>query len=115
MEPTCVFCRIVAGEESADVLYRGESLSAFRDDNPQAPTHILIVPNRHIESLREVEEEDRELLGRLLLRARRLAEEVGVAGAGYRLVLNVGAQAGQSVNHLHLHLLGGRSLRWPPG
>ncbi len=115
MGPTCLFCRIVAGEEPADVLYRGEQLTAFHDDHPQAPVHVLIVPNEHFGSLREVGEEDVRLLGALFLRAQKLAQELGVEEDGYRLVLNVGAQAGQSVQHLHLHLLGGRRLRWPPG
>lgn len=115
MGSTCLFCRIVAGEEPADVLYRGEQLTAFHDVHPQAPVHVLLVPNEHVESLREVGEADIRLLGELFLRAQVLAQELGVEEEGYRLVLNVGAQAGQSVQHLHLHLLGGRRMRWPPG
>ena len=111
---TCVFCRIAAGEESARILYQDEEVTAFRDQNPQAPTHILIIPNDHIDSVNDVEAEDANLLGRLFVVARQMAQEEGLT-AGYRLVVNTGPQAGQSVQHLHLHLLGGRRLSWPPG
>ena len=111
---TCVFCRIAAGEESARVIYRGERVTAFHDQNPQAPTHILIIPNEHVGSVGEVASEDKAWLGELFLVARRLAEDEGL-GSGYRLVVNTGPQAGQSVDHLHMHLLGGRRLSWPPG
>lgn len=110
----CVFCGIVQGEVSADVIYRGDQVTAFHDRNPQAPVHVLIVPNRHIRGVAEAEREDEPVLGRLFTVARQLAEELGV-GEGYRLVVNNGPQAGQSVFHLHMHLLGGRRLGWPPG
>ncbi len=110
----CTFCRIAGGEESARVVYQDEDVTAFHDRNPQAPTHVLIIPNEHIESVNEVTLGDVDLLGKLFVVARRVAEEEGVAG-GYRLVVNTGSQAGQSVFHLHVHLLGGRALRWPPG
>jgi histidine triad (HIT) family protein len=112
--PDCTFCRIVGGNAPAQIVYRGEGVTAFRDIHPQAPVHILIVPDRHIARLDDAQPEDAELLGRLLLAARQLAEQEGLSD-GYRLVLNTGPRAGQSVFHLHLHLLGGRSLRWPPG
>lgn len=111
---SCVFCRIVEGEAPARTVYQDEDVTAFHDRNPQAPTHILIVPNRHITSLNEIERSDAELLGKLFVIARQVAEEQGLVD-GYRLVVNTGRQAGQSVFHLHMHLLGGRSLGWPPG
>ena len=110
----CLFCKIVAGDIPSDKLYEDDDLIAFRDINPQAPLHVLVVPRRHIASLDDAGPDDRELLGKTLLVARRLAEEHGVAG-GYRVVNNCGASAGQSVFHIHFHLLGGRSLGWPPG
>lgn len=110
----CVFCRIAAGEEQARIIYQDEDVTAFHDRNPQAPTHVLIIPNEHIESVRDVEEEDRDLLGKLFMVARRVAQNEGLT-AGYRLVVNTGSQAGQSVHHLHMHLLGGRTMGWPPG
>jgi len=111
---TCAFCRIAAGEDSARMVHQDGEVTAFHDQNPQAPTHILIIPNEHIESVKEVEAEDMDLLGKLFLIARQIAEEEGLS-AGYRLVVNTGAQAGQSVQHLHMHLLGGRRMSWPPG
>ena len=112
---SCIFCRIVRGEAAADILHADEAITAFRDTNPQAPTHILIVPNRHITAVDALEDADVTLIGRLVLLARDLAQREGIASGGYRLVINNGAQAGQSVDHLHWHLLGGRRLRWPPG
>ena len=114
MMETCAFCRIAAGEESARIAYQDEDVTAFHDRNPQAPTHVLIIPNEHIESIKEVEAEDAKLLGKLFVVARRIAQDQGLT-AGYRLVVNTGAQAGQSVHHLHVHLLGGRPMSWPPG
>ncbi len=111
---TCPFCRIAAGEESARIVYQGEDITAFRDQNPQAPTHILIIPNEHIESVDHVKPGDVDWLGRLFLVARDLADQEGL-DAGYRLVVNTGPQAGQSISHLHMHLLGGRRMSWPPG
>jgi histidine triad (HIT) family protein len=104
----------VAGEQSARVVYQDDDVTAFHDQNPQAPTHVLIIPNQHIESVKEVEAEDMDLMGKLFVVARQVAEEEGLA-AGYRLVVNTGSQAGQSVHHLHMHLLGGRTMSWPPG
>jgi histidine triad (HIT) family protein len=110
----CVFCRIAQGEESAHIVYQDEDVTAFHDQNPQAPTHVLIIPNEHIESVNQIEPADTDLLGKLFIVSRRVAEQQGVA-SGYRLVVNTGSGAGQSVFHLHVHLLGGRRLNWPPG
>lgn len=110
----CIFCRIVRGKAAARILYQDEHVTAFHDLNPRAPTHILIVPNRHIAGVDQVEQADAVLLGKLFVVARHLAEQENVAD-GYRLVINNGPLAGQSVFHLHVHLLGGRPLGWPPG
>ncbi len=110
----CTFCRIVEGEASARLVYQDGDVTAFHDRNPQAPTHVLIIPNEHIESINAAGVEHVDLLGKLLIVARQVAEQQGVA-EGYRLVVNTGSQAGQSVFHLHIHLLGGRPLSWPPG
>ncbi len=110
----CVFCKIARGEIPAHKVYEDEEFVAFRDINPQAPTHILIIPGKHIESLSSVAEEDRELLGKLLWVAKRVADELNLK-KGYRLVINTGPDGGQEVLHLHVHLLGGRALAWPPG
>lgn len=109
----CLFCKIVAGEIPADKVYEDDELLAFRDINPQAPTHLLVIPRRHVESLNEAQPADRELLGGLLLACRRLAHENG--HEAYRVVNNCGAPAGQSVFHVHFHVLGGREMGWPPG
>jgi len=109
----CLFCRIVAGEIPATEVYRTPTLVAIRDIGPQAPTHVLVIPRRHIESLNEVE--DGALLGELLLAGRHIAQMEHIDGRGYRLVINTNADAGQSVPHLHVHVLGGRVMGWPPG
>lgn len=111
---SCIFCRIAAGEVPAQVVHGDEQAVAFRDINPQAPVHVLVIPREHIPSLAEVGEEHAGLLGHLLLLASRVAREEGLSG-GYRLVVNSGRDGGQTVDHLHLHLLGGRGLGWPPG
>lgn len=111
----CLFCGIVAGERPAQIVHQDDVVTAFRDVRPQAPVHILIVPNEHVASAADLDETHGLMLGRMFAVARRLAEEEGVAADGYRLVFNVGRHAGQSVEHLHLHLLGGRHLNWPPG
>ncbi len=110
----CIFCKIVNGDIPAKKVYEDDRFLAFRDINPQAPTHILIIPKKHIESLDMAEEEDRDLLGGLLLLAKEIARNQGLE-KGYRLVINTGPDAGQEVLHLHVHLLGGRALTWPPG
>lgn len=109
----CIFCRIAQDEAPARIVYQDEEVTAFHDQNPQAPVHVLIIPNRHIASVAEAGEEDEPVLGRLFTVARRVGKELGVAD--YRLVINNGSQAGQSVFHLHVHLLGGRRMSWPPG
>src|SRR5687768_7508013 len=114
-DPDCLFCRIAAGEVPADIVHDDELVVAFRDVSPKAPTHLLLIPRRHIASAAELSGTDAEMLGRLFGVAARLAREAGVAEGGYRMVTNVGGDAGQSVAHLHFHLLGGRSLGWPPG
>jgi histidine triad (HIT) family protein len=105
----------VEGEIPAEVVLSTSDLLAFRDINPQAPTHILIVPKRHIASVSHLEPTDAEIMGRLFLAAQELAEREGIDEGGYRMVVNAGADAGQTVFHIHLHLLGGRGMRWPPG
>lgn len=111
----CLFCKMVAGEVQPDVVYEDEHVLAFRDINPQAPTHVLVVPRRHISTLNETNAHDAELLGRLMVAARLVAAAEGIAEPGYRTVMNCNADAGQSVYHIHLHVLGGRPMHWPPG
>ncbi len=106
----CVFCKIVTGEAPATILYADEQVTAFYDIHPITPVHILVVPNRHFESLNEVGEEDAALLGHLIVVAKQLAFDYGLDQRGYRLVINTGPEAGQSVFHLHLHLIGGRRM-----
>ena len=110
----CIFCEIVSRRISSQFVYEDEESVAFQDISPQAPTHLLIVPKKHIAGLSACRDEDKPLLGHLQRVAARVAEAAGVA-SGYRLVLNNGRSAGQSVDHLHYHLLGGRSMQWPPG
>jgi histidine triad (HIT) family protein len=109
---TCIFCQIAAGQVPAQVVLQDEAVTVFRDIAPQAPVHLVVVPNRHVGSLAALE--DADLAGRLLLACRQAAAAAGLGG-GYRVVTNVGPDGGQSVDHLHLHLLGGRALGWPPG
>lgn len=115
MHDDCLFCGISARKIDADVLYEDDALVAFRDINPQAPVHILIIPRAHIATINDLRSEHGELLGRLLLAAPKIARDQGVEDDGYRLVLNCQEGAGQSVFHLHMHLLGGRRMSWPPG
>lgn len=110
MTTECVFCRIVAGEIPGDMVYQDAEIIAFRDIQPVAPTHILILPREHIGSVQEMDESEGALIGRMVLCAKRLAEQEGVAERGYRLVVNCGTEGGQVVPHLHLHLIGGRKL-----
>jgi histidine triad (HIT) family protein len=111
----CLFCKIVAGEIPSDKVHDDEMVLAFNDINPVAPVHQLIVPKRHIASAADLGEPDAELLGRLFAVSAQLAASAGLPRSGYRLVTNVGADGGQSVDHLHFHLLGGRAMTWPPG
>ncbi len=110
MVENCIFCQIVAGSAAAEIVHKDEQVTAFRDRHPAAPVHILIVPNRHITSLNRITEEDEGLLGHMLVIARQLAEQNQISQDGYRLILNTGPDAGQSVFHLHIHLMGGRPL-----
>ncbi len=110
----CLFCRIIRGEIPAKKIYEDEETFVFEDIKPQAPTHVLIIPKRHIVDVKEAKKEDAEIIGKLHLVAAKIARDRNIEN-GYRTVFNVGPGAGQSVFHLHLHLLGGRSLSWPPG
>ncbi|MFA5626048.1 MAG: histidine triad nucleotide-binding protein [Thiohalomonadaceae bacterium] len=111
----CIFCQIVAGEIPAGIIYKDEHVIAFHDLNPQAPTHILLIPRRHIATVNELVENDIPIIGHLFLAARELAAKLGFANDGYRLVMNTNEAGGQTVFHIHLHLLAGRNLAWPPG
>lgn len=111
----CLFCKIAAGEIPAEKVFEDDQLVAFRDIHPQAPTHILIIPRKHIATINDAGEEDALLLGRMAVAAKKLAQREGCAEEGYRLVWNCNEGAGQTVFHIHLHLLGGRSFTWPPG
>ena len=113
--PDCLFCKIVEGNVPASIVHRDEHLIAFKDINPQAPLHVLIVPRRHIASLNALGPEDDDLVGEMVRRAAAIARDHGVADTGYRTVFNCNADAGQTVFHIHLHVLGGRGLSWPPG
>lgn len=115
-DPNCLFCKIEAGEIPSDRVFEDEQVIVFRDVNPRAPTHVLAIPRRHVPSIHALTDspEDAALLAALFAALRQVADEAGL-GNGYRVVTNVGAAAGQSVPHLHLHLLGGRSMAWPPG
>lgn len=111
----CIFCKIAQGEIPSKIVYQDDKMVAFEDNNPQAPTHLLLVPKEHIATLNELNEGHAALMSGLILNAKKLAKELGIDESGYRLVLNCNAEGGQSVYHLHLHLLGGRSMHWPPG
>jgi histidine triad (HIT) family protein len=111
----CLFCSIVAGDVPSDVVVDRGGVFAFRDINPQAPTHILIIPKKHVGDISELDAESGPILGALIETANELARSEGIADSGYRVVANVGPDAGQTVFHLHLHLLGGRPMAWPPG
>jgi len=106
----CIFCRIISGEIPSDILYQDEQVVAFRDINPKAPVHLLLVPLKHIESVAELSEDEASIMGHLVTVANRLAREAGISEKGYRLVVNSGPEGGQEVPHLHLHLLGGRQM-----
>ena len=115
MPDDCLFCKIATGEIPAKIVYEDDQLLAFEDVNPQAPFHALIIPRRHISTLNDVQEADEALLGRMLTRAAQIAKEHGHAQDGYRTVFNCNRGAGQTVFHIHLHLLAGRNMTWPPG
>lgn len=111
----CIFCKIVAGQIPAEIVFEDDAVMAFRDLNPQAPTHLLVIPKRHIASLNDLTADDQPLMGRLFTAAQEIAVQEGFADAGYRTVVNCNADGGQTVFHVHLHLLGGRAMHWPPG
>jgi histidine triad (HIT) family protein len=111
----CIFCRMVEGDIAADVVREDDRTLAFRDLDPRAPVHVLVIPKQHISSVNDVTSEHAEVMGALLEAAREVAVRTGIAESGYRLVMNTGGDAGQSVHHMHLHVLGGRALSWPPG
>ncbi len=111
----CLFCKMVSGEIEPDKVFESDDLLAFKDINPQAPTHILVVPKKHIATTNDLTQEDQNLVGQMVLAAQDIAEKEGIAESGYRLVLNCNQHGGQSVDHIHIHLLGGRQMMWPPG
>ncbi|MCD5402116.1 histidine triad nucleotide-binding protein [candidate division NPL-UPA2 bacterium] len=111
----CLFCHLIKGEVKSKTVYEDDEIFAFEDINPQAPIHILIIPKKHIPDLTRLGEEDKELIGKIHLVARRIAEEHSLYESGFRMVANSGLDAGETVKHLHFHLLGGRKLSWPPG
>ena len=111
----CPFCRVAAGTAPASVVFADDEVVAFHDIAPRAPVHVLVIPRRHIASLGHASPGDRDLLGKLLAAAAEAARQTGIAASGYRVVANTGAEGGQTVAHLHLHVLGGRPMRWPPG
>jgi len=111
----CIFCKIAARQVQASIVFEDDRITAFRDINPQAPVHIVVIPNQHIASLAEMEHSHEGLVGHMVYAATVLAEREGIARSGFRLVMNAGRDGGQSVDHIHLHLLGGRKMGWPPG
>ncbi len=111
----CLFCKIVKGDIPAVTVFEDDDILAFRDVNPQAPAHILVIPKRHIDTINDTDTQDESLLGRMVLTAKNLALTEGFNDAGYRLVFNVNADGGQTVQHIHLHILAGRQMAWPPG
>lgn len=111
----CLFCKIINGDIPADIVYQDDHVLGFKDVNPQAPTHVLFIPKKHIATVNDLESSDAELIGKLYLAAKKIAADKGFADDGYRLVMNCNAGAGQTVFHIHLHMLAGRSLSWPPG
>ncbi|MDH3947694.1 MAG: histidine triad nucleotide-binding protein [Gammaproteobacteria bacterium] len=112
---SCLFCKLAMGEITSDIVYEDDDIIAFRDIHPQAPHHILVIPRRHIATVNDANPEDTALIGKLTLAAQRVAKDLGVAEDGYRLVMNCNGHGGQTVFHVHLHLLAGRPMHWPPG
>ena len=111
----CIFCKMVNGEIQPDIVYEDEDVLAFRDANPTAPTHVLVIPKQHIATTNDLDEESAGIVGKLYLAAKQVAGNDGIAERGYRMVMNCNPEAGQSVYHIHLHVLGGRAMNWPPG
>jgi histidine triad (HIT) family protein len=115
MMADCLFCKMVSGEIKPDIVFENDEVLAFRDVNPQAPMHVLVIPKTHISTVNDLTPEHTGLVGRMYLAAQKIAADEGVAEPGYRLVMNCNSEAGQSVYHIHLHVLGGRPMAWPPG
>lgn len=111
----CLFCKIIDKDIVADIVYEDEKLLAFKDINPVAPVHILIIPKKHISSLNDIDEKNADIIGDIAIRAKEIAEDLGVKEDGYRIINNIGDDGGQTVKHLHFHLIGGRELGWPMG
>ena len=111
----CLFCKILDGEIPCDKVYENEHVIAFRDVNPQAPTHVLVIPRKHISTVNDLTEDDKNIVGEMMLAAQQVAKQDGIEDVGYRLIMNCNEGAGQTVFHIHLHILGGRALNWPPG
>ena len=111
----CIFCKIIAGEIPSTKVYEDDKILAFKDIEPQAPVHIIIIPKEHIKSANDINEENCALIGKIFNAAAKIAKELGISENGYRIVNNCGADGGQTVGHIHFHMLGGRSLAWPPG
>lgn len=111
----CLFCKIRDGEIPSETVYENDDILAFKDVNPHSPTHILIVPRKHIATINDLEDDDAEIMGKMMLAAQDISSFEGIAEAGYRLVINCNADAGQTVYHIHMHLMGGRNMAWPPG
>ena len=112
---SCLFCRVINGEVPSRKVHEDETIVAFHDINPQAPVHVLVVPRKHVPTLNDLAPEDSALVGDMMRRAAAIAKDLGIDARGYRTVFNCNREAGQSVYHIHLHLLGGRAMRWPPG
>lgn len=111
----CLFCKMIAGEIPCNIVYENESVFAFRDIDPKAPTHILLIPRKHIRSINELGESDQTLAGELLLIAKKIAKDEGIDESGFRTIFNTNSDGGQTVFHMHMHILGGRKMAWPPG
>lgn len=111
----CIFCKIVKGDIPSNKVYEDEKILAFKDIDPQAPVHVLIIPKKHIESLNAIKDEDLDIISYVFLKAKELAKKLGVSESGYRIVTNCGKDGGQTVPHIHFHMLAGRNLKWPPG
>ncbi|HSP00259.1 MAG TPA: histidine triad nucleotide-binding protein [Thioalkalivibrio sp.] len=112
---TCIFCKIAAGDIPSEFVYEDDQVLAFRDLNPQAPLHVLVIPRKHIDTLNDLTPDVEQLVGRMYLAARQVARDAGLDERGYRTVMNCNSEGGQSVYHIHLHVLGGRAMQWPPG
>ena len=111
----CIFCKIASGDIPAEKIYENDQVIGFRDLNPQAPTHVLVIPKKHVSTINDLKDEDKSLVGDMFLAAKQIAADEGLSERGYRTVMNCNEEAGQTVFHIHLHLLGGRRMQWPPG